>query len=154
MQALQIALFGHVTVVHAQGQAPLRLSRSTQALLAYLLLQQHLVPRDVLMDVFWMDHSPDRARSNLTTALWRLRQLLEPGDVRPGTYLTASSTGEVGFNWDSDHQLDTESFEQRIYPLLRKPVSNLGEDDIVKNGMNCLQIIGIRCPLIIIGNVR
>ena len=82
------------------------------------------------MDVFWVDHSPDRARSSLTTALWRLRQLLEPHDVRPGTYLSARNTGEVGFNWDSNHSLDTASFEQHIYPLLRKPVSDLGEDDI------------------------
>ncbi len=56
--------------------------------------------------------------------------MLEPDDVQPGTYLIASNAGEVGFNWDSGHRLDTESFEQYIYPLLRKPVADLGEDDI------------------------
>lgn len=130
MEALQITLFGHISVVHPHAQAPLKLSRSAQALLAYLLLQPHLIPREVLMDVFWVDHSPDRARSSLTTALWRLRQLLEPDGVRPGTYLTTSYTGEVGFNWNSGHWLDTESFEQHIYPLLRKPGADLGEDDL------------------------
>lgn len=131
METLQITLFGHVSVVHPHASAPLKLSRSTQALLAYLLLQAHLVPREVLMDVFWIDYSPDRARSSLTTALWRLRQLLEPNDVRPGTYLITRNTGEVGFNWDSSHWLDTESFQQYIYPLLRKPVSDLSDADIV-----------------------
>ncbi len=131
MENLQITLFGHVSVVHPHASAPLKLSRSTQALLAYLLLQPHLVPREVLMDVFWIDYSPDRARSSLTTALWRLRQLLEPNDVRPGTYLITRNTGEVGFNWDSSHWLDTESFQQYIYPLLRKPVSDLSDADIV-----------------------
>ena len=59
METLQITLFGHVSVVHPCASGQLRLSRSTQALLAYLLLHRHLVPRDVLMDVFWVDHAPD-----------------------------------------------------------------------------------------------
>lgn len=130
METLQITLFGHISVVHPNAPAPLKLPRSTQALLAYLLLQPHLVPREVLLDVFWVDHSPDRARSSLTTALWRLRQLLEPDDVRPGTYLITRNTGEVGFNWGSGHWLDTEWFEQRIYPLLRKPIADLSDDDL------------------------
>lgn len=130
MEPLHITLFGHVSVVHPSVPTPLKFSRSTQALFAYLLLQQHLVPRDVLMDVFWMDHSPDRARSSLTTALWRLRQVLEPDDVVPGTYLITSNTGGVGFNWDSGHWLDSEHFEQHVYPLLRKSISDLDEDDL------------------------
>lgn len=130
METLQITLFGHVSVVHPHAHGPLKLSRSTQALFAYLLLHQHLVPRDVLMDVFWVDHSPDRARSSLTTALWRLRQLLEPDDITPGTYLVSGSMGEVGFNWDSGHFLDTRSFEQHICPLLRKPNAELFDCDI------------------------
>ena len=132
METLQISLFGHVSVIHPHANGPLRLSRSTQALLAYLLLHQHLVPRDVLMDVFWMDTSPDRARSSLTTALWRLRQLLEPDDVTPGTYLVTGGMGEVGFNWNSGHWLDTAAFERHVYPLLRKPLSNLSEDDLTE----------------------
>ena len=130
METLQITLFGHVSVVHPHANWPLKLSRSTQAFFAYLLLQQNLVSRDVLMDVFWVDHSPDRARSSLTTALWRLRQLLEPDDVTPGTYLVTGSMGEVGFNWDSRHFLDTKSFEQHISLLLRKPNAELRDHDI------------------------
>ena len=82
------------------------------------------------MDVFWMDAFPDRACSNLTTALWRLRQALEPEDVPPGTYLVTGNMGEVGFNWDSGHFLDTKSFEQHICPLLRKPNTELRDHDI------------------------
>ena len=54
METLQIALFGHVSVVHPHANGPLKLSRSTQAFFAYLLLQQNLVSRDALMDVFWV----------------------------------------------------------------------------------------------------
>ena len=130
MNTLQITLFGLVSVVHPQANGPLKLTRSTQAFFAYLLLQQSPVSRDVLMDVFWQDHAPDRARSSLTTALWRLRHLLEPEGVTPGTYIATSYMGEVGFNWESGHFLDTESFEQHIYPLLRKPIADLTSSDI------------------------
>jgi DNA-binding SARP family transcriptional activator len=98
--------------------------------LAFLLLHQYLIPREVLMDVFWMDHSPDRARSSLTTALWRLRHLLEPEHVQPGTYLITRSTGEVGFNWDSNYSLDSKSFESHIYPVLRRPLADLRAEDV------------------------
>ena len=130
METLQITLFGHVSVVHPHANGPLKLSRGIQALLAYLLLHNHLVTRDVLMDVFWMDASPDRARSNLTTALWRLRQALEPEDVPHGAYLITSYAGEVGFNWNSGHWLDTKTFEQHIYPLLRKPIAEINDQDL------------------------
>lgn len=129
METLRITLFGRVNVTHSNSSEPLKLSRSIQAILAYLLLQQDLVSRDVLMDVFWMDSPPDRARSNLTTAIWRLRQLLEPDDIRPGTYLINTNTGEIGFNWACSHWLDTEAFERPIRRLLRTPVSTLNEED-------------------------
>lgn len=130
MQKLQITLFGHVTVTHGAETEPPKLARGTQALLAYLLLHRRLVPRDVLMDVFWTEHPPARARSSLTTALWRLRLLLEPDGIRSGTYLITRNTGEVGFNWDSSHWLDADLFERRIYPILRKPLSNLSSEDV------------------------
>lgn len=130
MDTLHITLFGHVTVIYPNHSAPLKLSRGSQALLAYLLLQPHLVPREVLMEVFWADSPVDRAQSNLTTALWRLRQSLEPATVQPGTYLIASNTGEIGFNWKSSHWLDIEAFEQQICAFLRKPLSVLNEDEV------------------------
>jgi DNA-binding SARP family transcriptional activator len=130
MKALQITLFGQVNVIHPTDSTPLKLSRSSQALLSYLLLQQRLVSRDVLMETFWIDHTPVRARSSLTTAIWRLRQLLEPAHVQPGTYLITNNVGEIGFNWDSSHWLDTKSFEQHITPLLRKPLTALEEYNI------------------------
>jgi len=130
METLHITLFGHVNVVHPHAPTPLKLSRGIQALLAYLLLHNHLVARDVLMDVFWMDASPDRARSNLTTALWRLRQALEPEGVLQGAYLITSHAGEVGFNWNSGHWLDTKAFEQHIYLLLRKPIAEINDQDL------------------------
>ena len=130
MSALRISLFGNVTVIHATASTPLQLSQGSQALFAFLLLQRHLIPRDILMDVFWGEYSTDRAQSNLTTAVWRLRQVLEPSEVTPGTYLISKKRGEVGFNWDSSHWLDTDSFEKQLLPVLRKPVATLDVNDL------------------------
>lgn len=125
METLHITLFGSVQVAHPATTVRLRLLRATQALLAYLLLQPHPVMRDVLADVFWGEHAPDQARSNLNTAVWRLRQALEPDGVKPQTYLISTHAGEVGFNWESRHWLDVATFEQRTYPLLRRPLADL-----------------------------
>ena len=130
MELLQITLFGSTTVVHTRDAIKTKLPRSTQVLLAYLLIQRHLVSRELLMDLFWLDSPPQRARSNLTTAIWRLRNILEPDGIRPGTYLLTENSGEVGFNWESDYWLDTESFERVIQPVLRKSVTQLASDDI------------------------
>jgi len=129
MDALTITLFGSLQVVHPSGSAPLRLARGSQALLAYLLLRQHLVPRDVLMDLFWMETPPEQARSNLTSALHRLRQQLEPDAVTPGTYLISNRSGEVGFNWESTHWLDSKTFTEYVRPLLRKPIQELSSGE-------------------------
>jgi DNA-binding SARP family transcriptional activator len=84
------------------------------------------------MDVFWQENRPERARSSLTTAIWRLRHLLEPAGTPPGTRLITTSTGEVGFNWECNHWLDTATFEEQSYSLLRKPLTTCDSDDAVQ----------------------
>jgi DNA-binding SARP family transcriptional activator len=49
----------------------------------------------------------------LSTALWRLRQVLEPEGIPRGTYLIARP-GAVGFNCDSDYWLDVAAFEEGV----------------------------------------
>lgn len=132
MDKLCINLFGELIVAHDPAAEPLRLPRSLQAFFAYLLLQHHLVSRDLLMDVFWANRPAEQARSSLTTAIWRLRLLLESDRVRPGTFLITKNSGEVGFNWQSSYWLDTEAFEQAAVPLLRVPPSLLGEVEMAK----------------------
>jgi DNA-binding SARP family transcriptional activator len=130
MESVHITLFGHITVAHSAGAEPSQLPRSTQAFLAYLLLHHQLVTRETLMDTFWQNCRPDRARSSLTTAIWRLRQLLEPEPIPPGTFLLTKNSGEVGFNWASPHWLDIETFEEQLVPLLQIPLSQLSETEV------------------------
>jgi DNA-binding SARP family transcriptional activator len=126
MTILQIMLFGELQL--ARDDLPLapHFTHTVQTLFAYLLLQpQRAQPREVLADILWSERSQERARSCLSTALWRLRRILEPDGTPPGTYLIASPAGEVGFNWQSDHWLDVSAFENKARQGLARPLEIL-----------------------------
>jgi DNA-binding SARP family transcriptional activator len=130
MNTLRISLFGCVRIDQSGWASPIKITRTIQALLAYLLLQrQRSQPREVLVDIFWGEQPPERAYSCLNTTLWRLRQALEPSGVARGTYLLTTSTGEVSFNWESDHWLDIAAFEDQARRLLAKPVQLMEAGD-------------------------
>ncbi len=86
MATLRISLFGNIRIAHADWAADVKITRAVLSLLAYLLVYRRRIhPREVLTALFWGDHSEERARSCLSTALWRLRRVLEPGDTAKGT---------------------------------------------------------------------
>jgi DNA-binding SARP family transcriptional activator len=115
-------LFGRVRVAHDEGSPEIRFTRSAQTLLAFLLLHPHRYhPREVLAELAWGDRPDDQARGALNTALWRLRNLLEPEGTTRGTYLRTTASGEVGFNWDSNHWLDLAVFEKCASCILALP---------------------------------
>jgi DNA-binding SARP family transcriptional activator len=59
-------------------------SRRTRNVLAYLLAHREVpVPRDVLMDVFWPDASPQAARNSLHVALSGVRRALDGSGSPP-----------------------------------------------------------------------
>lgn len=79
MSSLQIALFGCVRVTHNNWLTEIRLTRDTQALLAYLLLQRHRIhSREVLAGMFWGEYTQEKSHGSLNTALWKLKKFLEP----------------------------------------------------------------------------
>jgi len=112
---LRVRLFGTIRVSHDGFGPETRPIHGVQALLAYLLLHRNRHhSREALGGLFWGEHSEPRARSCLSTALWRLRQVLEPPGVPRGTYLLVQAGGEVGFNSESDHWLDVAAFEDAL----------------------------------------
>jgi DNA-binding SARP family transcriptional activator len=119
MNVLNISLFGTVRISHSNPSIPSCKSTHTiQALLAYLALQRNrLHSRDVLAGLFWGEYDSVRARNCLNTALWRLRQVVEPDGVPGGTYLLTNDHGDIGFNQDSPHWLDVAAFEDGLRPL-------------------------------------
>ena len=53
-------------------------SKKGRSILAYILLNhKKKIPKDILMDVFWRDYSPDSARNNLNVAICGLRKALK-----------------------------------------------------------------------------
>src|SRR5258708_7046149 len=111
---LRISLLGGVRIAHAAGSSESKVSHSVQGLLAYLLLQRpRSHSRDALAGLFWGEHRQDQARSCLSTALWRLRAVLEPEGVPRGMYLAITPMGEVSFNWASAYWLDVAVFEEQ-----------------------------------------
>jgi len=127
MNTLQLCFFGDIRVV--QNRQPSDMTPSTQALLAYLVLQRHRKhSRKLLAGLLWGDYSEERAQAALRTTLWRLRQILEPEGTPRGTYLTGQAR-DVAFNCTSKYWLDIEIFENQITGLLECPVSAMYDDD-------------------------
>jgi DNA-binding SARP family transcriptional activator len=121
-------MFGSMHVSYRHTKSELRLSRILRALLAYLLLfRNKLHTRDVLANLLWGEHAEKKAKSCLSTALWRLRSIIEQGTVQKGTYLISTPTGEVGFNHLSNHWLDVSVFEEKLKPVIELPVEKISE---------------------------
>jgi DNA-binding SARP family transcriptional activator len=133
MGILQIGLFGGVRATHTNWRTEIQLTRENQGLLAFLLLQRHRFhSREILADMFWGEHSQQKARGSLNTALWKLKKALEPEGIPAGTYLKNSHAGEVGFNKDSQYWLDVEIFERGINKILARPFESVKESELAE----------------------
>lgn len=131
MGILRVSLFGGIHVTHSNWLREDKLTREIQALLAYLLLQRNRTqPRDVLAGVFWGEHSHEKARRALNTALWRLKKALEPDGIPAGTYLIGTQSGEVGFNCESQYWLDAEVFERGTNRIINYASQEREEPDV------------------------
>ena len=133
MSSLRIFHFGGFQIAHHHsGKADTKITRSAQGLLAYLLLfRQRIHPREALASLFWGEYSEERARSCLSTALWRVRRVLEPHGVPRGTYLLTTPMGEIGFNQQSDYWLDVAVFEKRVSRVLAKSIQAMEAADAI-----------------------
>ena len=133
MDTLAIFLFGQARVLHPGNTEAQPIARGLYELFAYLLLErkrQH--KREVLADLLWGERDGSQARSCLSTALWRLRRILEPPGVRRGTFLVATGAGGVGFNCDSDYWLDVAEFEERVNPIVDLPIGQMAPAHVAR----------------------
>jgi DNA-binding SARP family transcriptional activator len=128
---LRISLFGAMKISFVSSSGEVRLTRATQELLAYLLLNNRRShPREVIHGIFWGDYPEEQARNCLNTAFWRLRQALEPQGVPKGTYLVTNHLGEICFNRQSNYWLDVEQFLQQADSVLVKPTPAVTDEEI------------------------
>jgi len=130
MDILQISLLGSIRIAHDGQPAAVKMTRKIQALLAFLVLhRQRSYPREVVASLFWADYSQKRALNCLSTALWRLRRVLEPRDIPRGTYIVTAPPAEVGFNPQSEHWLDVAAFEEQVARVLAMPIPAVEDTD-------------------------
>lgn len=132
---LRISLFGLPSAKWSQADAadapvtsprPVKLTRTVEALLVYLLVQRHSIhTRESLISVFWGEQADEQARGCLSTALWRLRRVLEPDTSLQGQILLTTQQGEVGILRSDRLWLDVEAFENAARPLLAQPAQTL-----------------------------
>ncbi len=86
--ALTAHVYGAVRLSTARGVVDI--PRGLQAITAFLLLNpSHPHRRDLLATRFWGDRDEQHARRCLNTALWRLRDFVEPQGVSRGAHLVA-----------------------------------------------------------------
>jgi DNA-binding SARP family transcriptional activator len=120
--ALSISLLGGLRIAHRGSCGPARLTRAVQTLLAFLVLNRgRMHSREALVAAFWPDYNPKQALRCLSTALWRIRAVLEPRGVARRTFLLTTSLGEVGFCEEGDFWLDAASLEEEIGDALLAP---------------------------------
>lgn len=111
---LQIHLLGMPQIRMGDSHTKNFPAQKVKLLFCYLVLFRHVPhPRSVLGGLFWGDASEARARHSLNTAVWRLRQWLDPLQVRRSSFLLVEEE-QIAFNPASPHWLDTAEFEQRI----------------------------------------
>lgn len=131
MGTLRIWLFGSLRIDHGNSPIDAALSGTTQGLLAYLLLHRdHFHSREMLAGMFWGDRSDRKARRCLNSALWRLRNALEPEGIDRGTYLIATPTDGLGFNFNSDCWVDVAVFENQVREVLTSPYDAMERSEI------------------------
>jgi DNA-binding SARP family transcriptional activator len=111
--ALDVRLLGRFEV-RLHGKAIERWpSRKARLLLAYLTIERgRTVPKDILVDLFWPDVSPERGSNNLSIAVHQLRSTLSAVDpllvdavvVRQGMYSIAVESVSVDL-WEFQAEL-------------------------------------------------
>jgi DNA-binding SARP family transcriptional activator len=88
-------------------------SNKVRTLLAYLAVENGQAHRrEKLADLFWPEMVCKRARSNLSQAIYNLRQVIHDHQANPPCLLCQRAT--VQFNPACDFWLDVSDFNQRL----------------------------------------
>ncbi len=91
-------------------------TEKVKLLFFYLLLFRDTThSRTVLAGRLWGNHTDERARHSLSTALWRLRQWLDALPVPATAPYLLLQDGQIAFNTSSAYWLDVAEFEERIH---------------------------------------
>src|SRR5690242_11788069 len=84
-----IQLLGGLALHSPQRQLSRFRTQKAASLLAYLAFHRAPQPRETLIELLWPETQLETGRHNLGSALWFLRNQLEPPRVPPGSVLLA-----------------------------------------------------------------
>jgi DNA-binding SARP family transcriptional activator len=128
---LRICLFGGAQVSWGDGRQLVRLSRPSQVLLGFLVVNRHRThQREVLASILWDEVDDARARHRINTALWRLRRALAAPDAQRDECIVSEPGGGVGFNEHACHLLDIALFEDTIAKVTRQAPGAADKADV------------------------
>ena len=127
---LHFYLLGDVHIEKERSFEAIFLPRPVQSLLGYLLVYRDRIhSREALAARLWDDDDTVRSRACLSTALWRLRRIIEQ-DVSRGTYLVQTAQTDIKFNTTSPYSLDVEILESKLSRLVATPIDKLAEPQV------------------------
>jgi predicted ATPase/DNA-binding SARP family transcriptional activator len=90
--------------------APIPPTRKARALMAYLVMHRDAdTARDALVEIFWPDADPDRARDNLSTALSSIRRCLRTAGLQADELIIANYSV---VRWTADTLVDAQQFAE------------------------------------------
>jgi DNA-binding SARP family transcriptional activator len=113
MDALNVSLFGRLTIRWADGELVNLATPRVQELFCYLVLQRDQAhSREILFDLFWRNSSPSQARRNLRQTLWQLQRIFDVSESCSAVRLVRTCTTWVQINPDATLQTDVATFEQ------------------------------------------
>ena len=96
-----------------RGQAvPNPATQKARALLSYVVLHRRTnVARERLIEIFWPDAEPERARDSLNTALHSIRRGLRAAGADPNAYVYANKSI---VRWEAQVDLDVDLIEDAL----------------------------------------
>jgi DNA-binding SARP family transcriptional activator len=113
---LYIELLGQIRISWGEDRYAIMLNRQSVTLLAHFALgRTHREAREVLIERFWPETDPEKGRSNLSSALSRLRRALEAVD--PGI-ITFDAYGQAGIANPALVWFDANAFRAAVRPAL------------------------------------
>ncbi len=131
MGCLDIRLFGNLGLSRAGETLQSFPTRESETLFSFLVLNRNRqFPRDVLVDKLYADEPEAIGRKRLRMAIWRIRTVLEPTGIAPGTYLTNHNQA-VGFNTDCDYWLDVQEFEAQLETVSNQIAEDFTPEQVV-----------------------
>ena len=110
MAAFGLTTLGQFAFTCGDRALPSPPTKKARALLAYLVMNRAAnVSREHLLERFWPEFDPDRARDNLKVTLWSVRRSLRSGQVDPDRVI-ASDRSVV--RWIAPIDFDVDRFTE------------------------------------------